>query len=164
MIRALGAEEVRAHAGELADLLLDAVASGASVSFMADLTRAQAIAYWEGIAAQEKRIVFAADGFDGTAQLVLDTPPNQPHRAELAKMLVHRRARRRGLGRALFAAVEAEARRRGRTLLTFDTISGSAGERLYMSCGCVKVGEVPGYALMPDGTAAPTSVFFKALT
>jgi len=164
VIRALGAEEVRAHAGELADLLLDAVASGASVSFMADLTRAQAIAYWEGIAAQEKRIVFAADGFDGTAQLVLDTPPNQPHRAELAKMLVHRRARRRGLGRALFAAVEAEARRRGRTLLTFDTISGSAGERLYMSCGCVKVGEVPGYALMPDGTAAPTSVFFKALT
>jgi GNAT superfamily N-acetyltransferase len=101
---------------------------------------------------------------DGTAQLLLDTPPNQPHRAELAKMLVHRRARRRGLGRALFAAAEAEARRRGRTLLTFDTLAGTGAERLYLACGCTKVGEIPGYALLPGGgEPAATSVFFKEL-
>src|SRR5439155_8348988 len=127
----------------------------------------KAMAYWRSIATEVgagRRVLFAAGDVDGTAQLVLDTPPNQPHRAELAKMLVHRRARRRGLARALFAAVEAEARRRGRTLLTFDTISGSDAEKLYLSCGCVKVGEIPEYALMPEGgTPAATSVFFKLL-
>ena len=110
-----------------------------------------------------RRVLFAAGDVDGTAQLLLDTPPNQQHRAELAKMLVHRRARRRGVGRALFAAVEAEARRRGRMLLTFDTVTGGGGERLYLACGCTKSGEIPGYALMPDGAPAATSIFFKAL-
>ena len=152
-----------ADADGLADVLLDAIAGGASVSFMADFTRDQAIAYWRKILADPLRVVLVAGECDGTAQLVLDTPPNQPHRADFAKMLVHRRARRRGLGRALFEAACDEARRRGRTLLTFDTISGSDAERMYLACGCVKVGEIPEYALMPDGTPAPTSVFYKRL-
>jgi len=152
-----------ADADGLADVLLDAIAGGASVSFMADFTRDQAIAYWRKILADPLRVVLVAGECDGTAQLVLDTPPNQPHRADFAKMLVHRRARRRGLGRALFEAACDEARRRGRTLLTFDTISGSDAERMYLACGCVKVGEIPEYALMPDGTPAPTSVFYKPL-
>jgi GNAT superfamily N-acetyltransferase len=91
-------------------------------------------------------------------------PPNQPHRAELAKMLVLPAARRRGLGRALFEACEAEARRLGKTLLTFDTMSGSPAEQLYLSCGCQKSGEIPSYALWPNGTGpGPTSIFFKQL-
>ena len=163
-VRLLTTEDVRAHATELGEVLADAVAGGASVSYMAGFGRPQAAAYFEKVAAQPERLVFAAGDFDGTAQLWLDMPPNQPHRAELAKMLVHRRARRRGLGRALFAAVEAEARRRGRTLLTFDTMSGSAAEKLYLSCGCVKAGEIPRFALLPEGgEPAATSVFFKLL-
>ena len=170
MIRSLSAEETLAQVDGLAEVLHDAVAGGASVSFMADFTREDAAAWFRGIAAEVaagRRLLFAAGGaageIDGTAQLILETPPNQPHRAELAKMLVHRRARRRGLGRALFEAVCAAARRRGRTLLTFDTISGAEGEKLYLSCGCVKAGEIPGYALLPDGRPAPTSVLYKSL-
>ena len=170
MIRSLSAEEALAQVEGLAEVLLDAVAGGASVSFMADITREDAVAWFRSIAAEVaagRRLLFAAGEaageIDGTAQLILETPPNQPHRAELAKMLVHRRARRRGVGRALFEAVCAAARRRGRTLLTFDTISGAEGEKLYLSCGSVKVGEIPGYALMPDGRPAPTSVLYKIL-
>jgi GNAT superfamily N-acetyltransferase len=166
MIRALSGEEAEERAGSLAEVLLDCIAGGASVSFLSDFSHAQAVEYWNSIAGEVRggrRVLFMAGDVDGTAQLLLDTPPNQPHRAELAKLLVHRRARRLGLGRALFAAVEGEARGRGRTLLTFDTITGSDAERLYLSCGCTKVGEIPGYALMPDGRPAPTSVFFKAL-
>ena len=167
VIRALGADEVRAGAQQLAEVLLDAIGGGASVSFMAGFSRAEAVAYWgriaSGVAAAE-RVVLVAGDFDGTAQLVLDTPPNQPHRAELAKMLVHRRARRRGLGRALFEAICTEARRRGRTLLTFDAMAGGGAEQLYLSCGAVKVGEIPGYALYPPGgEPAATSIFFKQL-
>ena len=166
MIRLLSAEEAETSAEKLAEVLLDCVAGGASVSFMREMTRDQALGYWRSVAAGVRagtRVLFAAGDVDGTAQLLLDMPPNQPHRAELAKMLVHRRARRMGLARALFQAVEAEARRRGRSLLTFDTISGSAAERLYISCGCTKIGEIPEYALMPDGVPAPTSVFYKRL-
>jgi GNAT superfamily N-acetyltransferase len=169
VVKLLSAEEALAHSAALAAVLLDCVAGGASVSFMADLTAADAQAFFTRAASEAaagKRAIFAAfDGerIDGTAQLLLDTPPNQPHRAELAKMLVHRRARGRGLGRLLFAAAEAEARQRGRTLLTFDTVTGAAGERLYLACGCIKVGEIPGYALFPNGTPAGTSVFYKVI-
>ncbi len=166
MIRPLSADEILDRATALAEVLLDCIAGGASVSFLRDFSRDDAIAYWRSVAASARagaRVVFAAGEVDGTAQLLLDTPPNQPHRAELAKMLVHRRARRRGLGRALLAAVEEEARRRGRTLLTFDTLTGSDAERLYLACGCAKAGEIPQYALTPDGRPAPTSVFFKEL-
>ena len=166
MIRTLSAEETAGRAEALAEVLLDCISGGASVSFMSDFPRADATAYFHSIARQVaagQRVLFAAGDIDGTAQLILDTPPNQPHRADLAKMLVHRRARRRGLGRALFAAVEEEALRRGRTLLTFDTMTGGEAERMYLACGCTKVGEIPDYALFPDGRPGPTSVFFKAL-
>ena len=166
LIRTLSAEETLAQIDALAEVLLDVVAGGSSVSFMADFSHAEAVAYWRRIAdevAAGRRLLFVAGEVDGTAQLILEVPPNQPHRAELAKMLVHRRARRRGLGRALFDEVCAAARRRGRTLLTFDTVPGMEGEKLYLSCGCVKVGEIPGYALKPDGRPAPTSIFYKRL-
>ena len=152
MIRAFSAEETLARAGQLAEVLLDCIAGRASVSFMEDFSRDEATEYWRAIAADVRagrRVLFAAGEVDGTAQLLLQVPPNQPHRAELAKMLVHRRVRRRGVGRALFAAVEEEARRRGKTLLTFDTMAGGDAERLYIACGCTKVGEIPGYALFP---------------
>lgn len=167
MIRTLPADEAAACGEKLAEVLLDCIAGGASVSFMQDFSPAQALDYWASVAAEVRagrRVLLAAGDVDGTAQLLLDTPPNQPHRAELAKMLVHRRARRRGLARALFAAAEGEALRRGRTLLTFDTLAGTGAERLYLSCGCTKVGEIPGYALLPGGgVPAATSVFFKEL-
>lgn len=153
-----------ADAEALAEVLLDAVAGGASVSFMADFSRADAVAYWRRALADPLRVVFVSDSGDGTATLVLDTPPNQPHRAELAKMLVHRHARRRGLGRALFEAVCDEAKKRGRTLLTFDTMTGGTAEQLYLSCGAEKAGEIPGYALWPDGKGpSATSIFYKRL-
>jgi GNAT superfamily N-acetyltransferase len=150
----------------LAEVLLDAIDSGASVSFLAGFSRMQAEGYFRKCLSDPLRIVIAAfegSRLDGTAQLVFDTPPNQPHRAELAKMLVHRRARRRGVGKALFDAVCEEARALGRTLLTFDTITGGAGERLYLSKGAVKVGEIPDYSLFPDGSLCATSVFYKLL-
>src|SRR5581483_8248526 len=165
-IRLLSADEAVARGEDLAEVLLDCVDGGASVSFMHDFSRAQALEYWSGVAEVRagRRALLVAGDVDGTAQLLLDTPPNQPHRAELAKMLVHRRARRRGLARALFQAAEAEALRRGRTLLTFDTLAGTAAERLYLAWGCTKVGEIPGYALLPGGgVPAATSVFFKEL-
>lgn len=160
MIRIATAADVEG----LAEVLLDCVAGGASVSFMADFGRADAIAYWRKIIEDPDRIVLVAGEHDGTATLILETPPNQPHRADLAKMLVRRRARKRGIGRALFEAICDEARKRGRTLLTFDTMSGSDAERLYLACGCVKVGEIPGYAFWPDGRGpGATSVFYKRL-
>ena len=148
-------------APQLAQLLRACVEDGASVSFMAGLTQERAEAFWRK---ETARVVFVVGDFDGTASLLLDQPENQPHRGELAKMLVHPRARRQGLGRVLFEAVETEARLRGKTLLTFDTMSGGAAERLYLRCGCTKSGEIPGYALWPHGgPPGATSVFFKLL-
>jgi GNAT superfamily N-acetyltransferase len=158
---------LRAAIPALADVLLDAVAGGASVSFMADLTRADAEAFWDGVARSadrgERRVLVATlDGeVAGTAQLVLDTPPNQPHRADVAKVLVHRRARRRGVARALMSAIETEAIAQRRTLLVLDTITGGAAESLYATSGWTKVGIIPDYALMPDGALAATTVFYK---
>jgi GNAT superfamily N-acetyltransferase len=162
MIRRATVEDISG----LAEVLLDAVASNASVSFMADLSRTSAEASFRRWLSDDKRIVLTAlEGgrVDGTAQLVIDTPPNQPHRGELAKMLVHRRARRRGLGGALFDAICAEASAQGRTLLTFDTVTGEAGEGLYLSKGAVAVGVIPDYALFPDGRLCATTVFYKRL-
>src|SRR5438128_1099665 len=112
----------------LANVLIDCVEGGASVSFMHPLTRARAIAFWQkvadGVAAGDRALIVAEDeaGICGTVQLVFDLPENQPHRADLAKMLVHRRARRRGLGAALLQAAEQTARAHGRTLLVLDTV------------------------------------------
>ena len=135
----------RSRIDGLADVLLDVVEGGASVSFMHPFTRDKAIAFWrgvaKGVAGGERAIVVAEDdqGICGTAQLILALPENQPHRADLAKMLVHRRARRRGIGAAVLKAAEDVARELGKTLLVLDTASQDA-ERLYERGGWVKVG------------------------
>ena len=98
----------------------------------------------------------------GTVQVVLALPPNQPHRGEVAKMLVHRSARRRGIGQLLLERAEAEARVEGKTLLVLDAVTGDDAERLYARCGWTKVGVIPGYALYPDGRPCDTTYFFKS--
>jgi GNAT superfamily N-acetyltransferase len=152
----------------LANVLIDCVEGGASVSFMHPLSRDRAVAFWrrvaEGVAAGERALLVAKDaqGVCGTVQLVLDQPENQPHRADLSKMLVHRRARRQGLGAALLQAAEATARECGKTLLVLDTASDDA-ERLYERVGWERVGVIPGYALLPQGGLCSTTVYFRNL-
>ena len=160
-----------AMAEALADVLLDCVESGASVGFMHPLPRAKAVAFWQNAlasAARGERIVLVAEDVEsgilvGTVQVVLTMPDNQPHRADIAKMQVHRRARRRGLGAALMRAAEAAAREAGRTLLVLDTVTGSDAERLYVRLGWRRCGEIPGYALWPRGGLCSTTVFYREL-
>lgn len=153
----------------LADVLIDCVEGGASVSFMLPLTRARAMAFWgdvaRGVTAGQRVLLVAEDaaGICGTVQLVLDLPENQPHRADLVKMLVHRRARRRGVGAALMRAAEAAALECGRTLLVLDAVTGGDAARLYERLGWVRVGDIPRYALMPDGAACGTTYYYKDL-
>ncbi len=169
-IRTLDPAEATARLPELSDILVDAVANGASVNFLAGFTHDQARTFWRnqipGIAAVEKQLLVADDGqtLVGTVMLMFAHQPNAPHRAEIGKMLVHSAARRRGLGRRLLAAAETAARAAGRTLLMLDTESGSAGDLLYRSCGWIEVGRVPGHAFTPDGRLAETTVFYKQLT
>jgi GNAT superfamily N-acetyltransferase len=164
-LQTLDAAEIAA----LSDVLIDCVEGGASVSFMLPLTRERADAFWRRVAADvtagARALLVAedAEGICGTVQLVLDTPENQPHRAELVKMLVHHRARRRGLGAALMRAAEAMALDCGRTLLVLDAVTGDAGERLYTRLGWTRVGVIPRYALMPDGTPCATTYFYRDL-
>ena len=154
----------------LSSVLIDCVEGGASVSFMLPLTRERAAAFWRqvanGVATGARALLVAEDrqGICGTVQLVLDLPENQPHRAELVKMLVHRRARRKGLGEALMRAAESMARDCGRTLLVLDAVTGDAGERLYTRLGWTRVGVIPRYALMPDGQPCATTFFYRDLT
>jgi GNAT superfamily N-acetyltransferase len=158
-----------AHIGGLADVLIDCVEGGASVSFMHPLTRDRAVAFWRlvarGVAAGERAVLVAEDtrGLCGTVQLVLAQPENQPHRADLAKMLVHRRARRRGLGAALMRAAEVTARECGKTLLVLDAVTGGDAARLYERLGWVRVGDIPGYALYPHGGLCGTTYYFRSL-
>ncbi len=153
----------------LAEVLIDCVEGGASVSFMHPLARDRALAFWrrvaDDVAAGTRALLVAEDplGVCGTVQLLLDQPENQPHRAELAKMLVHRRARRQGLGAALLQAAEATARECGKTLLVLDTITGGEAERLYQRSGWEPVGVIPDYALMPRGGLSSTTVFYRKL-
>ena len=153
----------------LATLLIDCIEGGAGVSFMHPLAPAKAQAFWrrvaDGVAAGERALLVAEDstGIVGTVQLTWAQPENQPHRADLAKMLVHRRARRRGIGAALIAAAEQTARDYGKTLLVLDTVTGSDAERLYARLGWIRVGEIPGYALLPRGGPAATTVFYREL-
>src|SRR5262249_58855395 len=105
-----------------------------------------------------------ADELVGTVQVVAATPPNQPHRADVAKLLVRRSERRRGVARLLMARAEAEARAEGKTLLVLDTVTGDAAEKLYERLGWTKVGVIPNYALYPDGRPCDTTVFWKAVT
>ncbi len=167
IVRLSTLDEADVH--QLADLLIDCVAGGASIGFMASLDRQQAMAFWrtvdDGIADGRRLLLVARDsgGICGTVQLALATPPNQPHRADLCKVLVHRRARRRGLGSALMQAAEDAARDLGRWLLVLDTVTDSEASRLYLSLGWVRVGDIPGYALMPDGQLCSTTYFYKDL-
>ena len=155
----------------LAEVLLDCVEGGASVGFMHPLPRSKAVAFWEktfASAVRGERIVLVAEDAEsktivGTVQVVLDMPDNQPHRADVAKMQVHRRARRRGLGAALVRAAEAAAREAGRTLLVLDTVTGSDAERLYARLGWQRCGVIPGYALWPQGGLCDTTVFYRVL-
>jgi GNAT superfamily N-acetyltransferase len=153
---------------ELADLLIDCVEGGASVSFMSPLSVEKASAFWRRVAdavvAGERALVVAEDrrGIIGTAQLILDLPENQPHRADLSKMLVHRRARRRGVGAAVLLAAEELAFKLGKTTLLLDTASGDA-ERLYVRHGWVRAGVVPDYALLPGGGFCDTTFYYRRL-
>ncbi|MES2718094.1 MAG: GNAT family N-acetyltransferase [Pseudomonadota bacterium] len=168
-IRALGAAEAAAAVPALAEVLIDCVHGGASVSFMAPLPLPKALAFWQavagGVAAGERLLLVSEDaaGIAGTVQLVLAQPDNQPHRADVAKMLVHRRARRQGLAARLLAAAEDAARSAGKTVLVLDTVTGGDAERLYARAGWQRVGEIPHYALMPDGTPCSTTYFHKQL-
>jgi GNAT superfamily N-acetyltransferase len=152
----------------LAALLVDAVESGASVSFMAPLTLESARIWWHDTLANAhpygRCFVARDDGaIVGTVLLQPAWQPNQPHRADVAKLLVHRRARRRGWGRALMIALEREAADVGLTLLTLDTVRGDAAEPLYRHLGWTEVGVIPRYALYPDGTPCDTVIFYKIL-
>lgn len=168
-IRRLSSGEIAAAAPSLAAVLLDCVAGGASVNFMADFTYERAEAFWRGVADAARgdgRVLFVAEdeeGILGTVQLVPVLIDNQPHRAEVAKMLVHSRARRHGVGERLLRAAEEAGRDMGRTLLTLDTATGEAGERLYDRLGWVRVGVIPGHALYPDGRVASTTFYYKQL-
>ena len=154
---------------QLADVLVDCVAGGASVSFMSPFSHDSALGFFRKVAgsvAAGDTVLLAArvDGkIVGTVQLGLDTPPNQPHRADIKKMLVHRAARGRGIGAALMAAVEEEARRHGRWLLVLDTVPGENGHRLYLRAGWTQTGLVPDYALFPDGRLCDTAIMWKRL-
>jgi GNAT superfamily N-acetyltransferase len=169
-VRPLGAEEAHGRTGALSDILIDCVEGGASVSFMLPLGRDKAESFWRGIAdgvARGERALLVAENrgtgkLVGTVQLMLAQPDNQPHRADLAKMLVSRCARRRGIGALLMQGAEAAARRAGKTLLVLDTASQDA-ERLYERMGWIKVGVIPGYALWPAGGPCPTTFYYKTL-
>ena len=167
-IERIGRDAAEHDIRDLARLLVDAVASGAGVSFLADLTEDRAEAWWRSVlaSAPDRAIVLVArdaEGIVGTVQLQPSWAPNQPHRADVAKLLVHRRARRRGIGRALMDALERAAADAGFTLLLLDTCKGYDAERLYESTGWVRVGEVPGFAFNPDGSLCDTVFFYKRL-
>ena len=154
---------------QLADVLVDCVEGGASVSFMAPFPHDSALAFFREVAASVASgdtvlLVAKLDGKTvGTVQLGLDTPANQPHRADVKKMLVHRSARGHGIGAALMAEVEAEARRHGRWLLVLDTVPGENGHRLYKRAGWTETGLIPDYAMFPDGRLCDTMVMWKRL-
>ena len=169
-VRRLGAEDATEGVPALAELLKDCVDGGASVSFMHPMPVEKALGFWQRVAddvARGERALLVAEDADGrivgTVQLILAQPENQPHRADVAKMLVHRRARRHGVAGRLMERVETVARDEGKTLLVLDTVSGSDAERLYLRAGWRRVGEIPDYALMPDGAFCPTTIFHKAI-
>jgi GNAT superfamily N-acetyltransferase len=152
----------------LADVLIDCVEGGASVSFMLPLSRDKAIAFWRRIAADAERgaraLIIAEDeaGIIGTVQVVLEQTENQPHRADVSKMLVHRRARRMGVGEALMRAAEDAAQQAGKSVLVLDTASPEA-DRLYTRLGWQLAGTIPDYALLPGGGLCDTRYYYRHL-
>ena len=166
-IRILTAEEARTAIPDLCETLSDCINGGASLGFMLPYEPKDAVGYWNEIAdAVEKGgIILAVAEVDGrvvgTVQVGLASKPNQPHRGDLMKLLVHRSARGLGLSRLLMAAVEAEAARRGRSLLVLDTATGSDAEKIYPRLGWERVGVIPDYALWPQGGFCATTLFYK---
>ena len=169
-VRRVAAQEAAGCVDALAEVLIDCVDGGASVGFMAPLPRERALAFWQRVAegvAQGERVLLVAEDeagrIVGTVQLLMSLPDNQPHRGDVAKMLVRRDARRRGIAGRLMAALDAAARREGKTVLVLDSVTGGAAERLYERAGWQRVGVVPMYALMPDGAFCSTTFFYKHL-
>ena len=152
-ISPLSREQILTHLPALADILHNCVQGGASVSFMLPFTQDQACDFWRGV----------ADSVGRGEQLITDQPPNQPHRADVAKLLVHENARRLGAGLQLMQALEQHARSHNKSVLVLDTATGSGAETFYTRTGWQKVGEIPRYALMPGGEMTATSVFYKFL-
>ncbi len=172
IIRRLYAEEAQRRARQLGEILVACVEAGASVSFMPPLSVAQAERFFQQVAAavaEGERVLLAA--FDesnpdlplGTVHLVAAMPPNQPHRGEIAKLLVHPEARGKGIGRKLMQSIEDEAVAIGKSLLVLDTARGEAGESLYRSMGWNETGIIPNFALFPDGTYCDTVIFWKEI-
>jgi GNAT superfamily N-acetyltransferase len=168
-IQALDGPAAWVAGAALADILIDCVERGASVSFMRPLTREKAEAFWADVAesvARGERILLAAEldrEIVGTVQVIFAGPENQPHRADVGKMLVHDSARRRGIAERLMRAAEAAALAAGKTLLVLDAVTGGDAERLYARLGRTRVGVIPNYALFPDGRPCDTTYFYKAL-
>ena len=168
-IRQLSGPETRRHLGDLAEVLSDCVQGGASVSFMWPFTRPEAEAFFtrvaDGVEAGDRVLfaVFDGDFLIGTVQVLTATPPNQPHRAEIAKLLVHRSARGKGIGAALMQAAEEHARNAGKTLLMLDTATGGDAERLYQRLNWTRAAVIPDYAMLPDGRLCATTIFWKKL-
>ena len=157
------------HIDALAGVLIDCVEGGAAVGFMKPLTRERALSFWrhiaEGVVAGKRVLLVAEDkdGICGTVQLIIDLPENQPHRADLSKMLVHRRARRQGLAAALLRAAETTALECDKTLLVLDAVTDGDAARLYERLGWVRAGEIPDYALMPEGGLGGTTYYYRQL-
>jgi GNAT superfamily N-acetyltransferase len=166
-IRRLTPSQAHEATPPLAAVLADCVAGGASVGFMAGMTPAEAETFWrrETGAGDGRAILVAEDdeGVFGVVQVIPVATPNQPHRVDITKLLVHRRGRRRGAAEALMAATEEAAREMGRWLMVLDTVTGSPADDLYEKRGWSRAGVIPDYALMPDGALCDATFFYKAL-
>lgn len=170
-IDCLNGEELDAHAAALGEIMAQTVMDGAAIGFMQPFSPADGVAFFtEQVFAEvraRRRVLLAArlDGeIVGSVQLIIALPPNQPHRCEVAKMMVSPKARRRGVGRALMQALDVEARAAGKTLVTLDTKTGDKAEPLYKDAGFRTAGVIPGFALDPDAQALHTTTYmYKAL-
>ncbi|MEI2300047.1 GNAT family N-acetyltransferase [Ensifer sp. MJa1] len=168
-IRLLDESEARAAIPALAAVLSDCVEGGASVGFMQPYPPESAVAYWQGVAqsvAAGDTLLMVAEVEGrvlGTVQVGVAQMPNQPHRGDLKKLLVHRAARGKGLARRLMDAVEREAAARGKTLLVLDTATGSEAEAIYPRLGWERVGVIPDYAMWPEGGLCATTFFYKRI-
>ena len=154
---------------QLAELTIDCVERGASIGFMLPLTKERALDFWRRVAKtidQGRRLILVAEdalGICGTVQLVMDLADNQPHRADLVKLQVHSRARRRGLGEALMREAERYARLDGKTMLVLDAVTDGDAARLYERIGWTRVGDIPNCALFPDGRPCSTTFYYRDL-
>ncbi|WP_417414329.1 GNAT family N-acetyltransferase [Hoeflea sp.] len=170
-IHSLAPGELDAHAEALAGIMAQTVNDGAAIGFIHPFSEADALAFFTGQvfpevrAGRRKLLTAKRDGETvGTVQLITALPPNQPHRCEVAKMMVSPKARRQGIGRALMQALDVEARAAGKTLITLDTRTGDKAEPLYRAAGFRTAGVIPGFALNPDGAALhATTYMYKNL-